>query len=247
MTSALLKPLVVVTGASSGFGVEIAKLFSAAGYPLLLVARRLKLMQALNLPNTLCKEVDVTDYKQFESAVREAEAVYGKCDLMINNAGVMLLEKIWDQDIEEWHRMLEVNLKGVMNGHKIVMRDMIDRRHGTVINVSSIAGRKSFGNHAAYCATKFGVHALSETVREEAAPYNVRVMVVAPGAAETELLGHSTNESIVEGYKSWKASTLDQGISLDPVHIASSCKFMYEMPQEVNIRELVLASTKQNA
>ncbi|EGG14242.1 Short-chain dehydrogenase/oxidoreductase [Cavenderia fasciculata] len=240
----LIKKLVVITGASSGFGVELAKLFSAAGHPLLLVARRLELMQALNLPNTICTKVDVTDYKAFEDAVRDAEAVYGPTDLLIGNAGVMKLEKVWDQDPKEWQEMLNVNVLGVMNGMKIVLKDMMARNSGTIINISSVAGRKAFGNHAAYCGTKFGVHAISETVREEVCATNVRVSVVAPGAAETELLGHTSNDSIIEGYKAWKQTM--GGKSMDAVHVATSCKFIYDLPQEVNLRELVIAPTKQN-
>ncbi|EUJ42101.1 SDR family oxidoreductase [Brochothrix campestris] len=240
-----MKPLIVITGASSGFGKEMALQFSAAGHPILLLARRIEPMIDLNLPNTLVKAVDVTDFNAFAAAVAEAEKKYGKVDCLINNAGVMLLGNIWQQDITEWQTMLDVNVKAVLNGTKIVLSDMMTRNEGTIINVSSIAGKKTFGNHAAYCATKYGVHALTETVREEVSSYNVRIMLVAPGAAETELLGHTTDENIKDGYNQWKETM--GGTSLNPVHVATSVKFMYEMPQSVNIRELVIAATKQDS
>ncbi|ANZ97789.1 oxidoreductase [Brochothrix thermosphacta] len=240
-----MKKLIVITGASSGFGKEMALHFSAAGHPLLLLARRTAPMLALNLPNTLVKEVDVTNFKAFEAAIHEAESIYGKVDLLVNNAGLMLLGNIWTQDPAEWQTMLNVNVQGVLNGSKIVLADMMARNEGSIINVSSIAGKKTFGNHAAYSATKYGVHALTETIREEVSATNVRVMLVAPGAAETELLQHTTDNDIKEGYNEWKETM--GGISLDPKHVANSVKFMYDLPQEVSIRELVIAATKQGS
>jgi NADP-dependent 3-hydroxy acid dehydrogenase YdfG len=157
--------LIVITGASSGFGLEMAKLFANAGYPLLLLARRIEKMEKLSLPNTICRKVDVTQKQEFEAAVHEAEAKYGKTDLLINNAGVMLLGDIATQDAKEWKTMLDVNVMGVMNGMQIVMNDMKERRSGTIINVSSIAGIQAFGNHAAYCASKFGVTGLTRVAR----------------------------------------------------------------------------------
>ncbi|MGL4969833.1 MAG: SDR family oxidoreductase, partial [Fusobacteriaceae bacterium] len=157
-----MKKLVVITGASSGFGRELAKQFSNDGYPLLLLARRLERLEEMNLPNTICKKVDVTNKAEFESAVRFAEEKYGKTDLIINNAGVMLLGNLETQNSNEWQQMLDVNVMGVMNGMQIVMGDMKERKTGTIINISSIAGVKPFGNHAAYCASKYGVVGLSE-------------------------------------------------------------------------------------
>ena len=239
-----MKKLVVITGASSGFGEEMAHLFSRAGHPLLLLARRIEKMKAFNLPNTLVKALDVTDYDAFKQAVDEAEALYGKVDLLVNNAGVMLLGKVWDQNPGEWQRMLDVNVKGLLNGTQLVLKDMMARNEGSIINISSIAGRKTFGNHAVYCGTKFAVHAITETIREEVASTNVRVMVVSPGAAETELLGHTTNQAIKDDYQAWKETM--GGKSMNARHVAETVKFMYDMPQAVTVREVVLAPTKQD-
>lgn len=237
--------LIVITGASSGFGVEMAKEFSNAGYPLLLIARRLENMEALNLPNTMCRKVDVTKKEEFESAVREAEAVYGPTDLMVNNAGVMLLGDIATQDANEWKRMLDVNVMGVMNGMQIVMTAMKERQCGTIINVSSIAGVQPFGNHGAYCASKYGVTGLTRVARGEMSAHNIRVLSVLPGAVGTELLSHTTDEGIKDGYNEWKTAV--GAVNITANDVAQTIKFAYEMPQGVSLREIVITDTKQDA
>ena len=240
-----MKKLVVITGASSGFGKALALEFNKAGYPLLLLARRIELLKEMNLENAICEKVDVTDKDAFERAVRNAEALYGKTDLIINNAGVMLLGNLENQDSKEWQRMLDVNVIGVMNGMQIVMNDMKERQSGTIINISSIAGVKPFANHAAYCASKYGVIGLSEVTRGELSPYNVRVMRVCPGAVDTELLSHTTNEEIKDGYNDWKSSVGVNSIKTEDV--AKTIKFAYELPQGVNLREIQIADTRQDA
>lgn len=241
------KSLVVITGASSGFGAEIAKLFNQAGFPLLLLGRRVEKIEALplNFDDVMIEKVDVTDYKAFEGSIKKAEAVYGPVDLLVNNAGVMLLGNVLDQDPSEWQTMMNTNVMGVLNGMQIVLPSMKERNHGTVINMSSLAGKKTFTNHAAYVASKFGVHGLSETIREELSGSNVRVSMVAPGAAETELLTHVTDQGALTDYQAWKESM--GGITLNPLHVAESVKFIYDMPQEVNIREIDIAATAQDA
>ncbi len=241
-----MKKLVVITGANGGFGTEMSKMFSSAGHPTLLIGYGdVSNLEELNLENSIIENVDVTDYGKLESVIKHAEEVYGKTDLLINNAGVMLLGNLWNQDPSEWQRMININVMGVMNGIQVVLNDMISREEGTIINISSIAGIKSFPNHAAYCATKFGVHAITETLREEVSASNVRVLTIAPGAAETKLLTHTTSQEIKDGYIAWKETM--GGVSLDPKQIAIASKYMYDLPQEVSVRELVIASTKQGA
>jgi len=241
------KPLVVITGASSGFGAEDAKLFNAAGYPMLLLGRRVEKIKALplNFDNVLVDAVDVTDQAALATAIRQAETQYGPTDLLINNAGVMLLGNVTRQDPKEWQTMLDTNVMGVLNGTQIVLPGMIERQHGTIINMSSIAGFKAFANHAAYVASKFGVHGLSETIRQEVANDNVRISLVAPGAGETELLTHVTDASALKDYEAWKDTM--GGLTLDPKYVAQTVKFIYDMPQEVNVREIDLAATRQDS
>jgi NADP-dependent 3-hydroxy acid dehydrogenase YdfG len=239
-----MKKLIVITGASSGIGEATAKLFSANGYPLLLLARRKERMEALNLPNTISKAVDVTNLEALKAAVKEAEAEFGPTDTIINNAGVMLLGNVLDQDPSEWEKMLDVNVKGLLHGVNAVAKGMVERRQGTIINISSIAGKKSFSNHVAYVGTKFAVHGLTENLREELSQHNVRVVTIAPGAVKTELLGHTTDKQIVKDYTAWAADT---GAIISAEDVASAIFFAHQAPQNVCIREIVLAATNQGA
>ena len=237
-----MKELVVITGASSGIGSELAKRFSAEGHPLLLLSRRKENMEALQLPDCITEAVDILDLDAYRAAVQKAENRYGKTGLLINNAGVMLLGDPWTQDVNEWHSMVDVNVKGVMNGFSLVLADMVARKSGTIVSISSIAGRKTFGQHAAYCASKFAVHALSEGIREEVCKDNVRVIVIGPGVTDTELLSHTTSDPIKDSYNDWKQQI---GGPMSPKVVADTIYFVYNQPQNVCIREVLLAPTMQ--
>ena len=154
----------------------------------------------------------------------------------------MLLGDVASQDADEWRRMFDVNVLALLNGMQAVLEPMKSRNSGTIINISSIAGKKTFLSHAAYCGTKFAVHAMSENVREEVADSGVRVITIAPGAVETELLSHTTSAEIKDGYGDWKVS-MGGAIVLDD--IARSVLFAFEQPQNVCIREVVIAATRQ--
>jgi NADP-dependent 3-hydroxy acid dehydrogenase YdfG len=137
-------------------------------------------MEKLNLPDCLCEKVDITDLEAYQNAVDKAEKLFGPTDLLINNAGVMLLENLQTQDPKNYKKMLDVNVLGVLHGTHIVLDGMIKRKQGTIINISSIAGIKSFPNHVVYCATKAAVCLFSEALREEVCKSGVRVSVVCP-------------------------------------------------------------------
>lgn len=241
---AYMKKLVVITGASSGIGKAVAQQLSALGHPLLLIARRVEKLEQLNLANCLCEKVDVTEQESFARAIAKAEQQFGDVDLLVNNAGVMLLGQMDTQDPSEWKTMFDVNVLGLLNGMHCVLASMKARNTGTIINISSVAGRKTFPNHAVYCGTKFAVHAITENTREEVADSNVRVITIAPGAVETELLSHTTSTAIKAGYDDWKKS---MGGILAAEDVANSISFAYQQPQHVCIREIVLATTKQPA
>ena len=238
----MTKSLIVITGASSGIGAAMAKRFSAAGHSLLLVARRIEKIEALGLPNAMCRQVDVTNAEAFKAAIKEAEAKFGAVDCLINNAGLMMLGQIDTQDPSEWQRMYDVNVMALLNGIQAVLANMKARNHGTIMNISSIAGKKSFPNHAAYVGTKFAVSAITENVREEVADTGVRVMAICPGAVETELLGHTSDQEIIDGYQAWKDA---MGGVLHADDIARTAEFMYAQPQGVNIRDVVITATRQ--
>ena len=236
------KPLVAITGASSGIGEEAARAFSREGYPLLLMARRVERLEALSLPDCLCEKVDVTDLESFKKAIEKGEGKFGPVDCLVNNAGVMLLGKAHLQDTGEWERMLDVNVKGMLNGIHLVLKGMIERQAGTIINIASVAGIKPGPNLAIYSGTKFAVRAISESIREEAAPHDVRVIVISPGLVETELLEHTTVRELKEGFENLKEG---MGGFLEPSDVAGAILYAYKQPHNVCVREIVLAPTKQ--
>merc|ERR1719183_397980 len=148
------------------------------------------------------------------------------------------------QEASEWDTMINVNIKGVLNGMKAVLGGMKERKAGTVINVSSIAGRAVFDNHAVYCGVKFACTAISEAVRQECCAFGVRVICVEPGVVETPLLSHTTDEAVVEGYKAWKEDGL-KSAPLLPEDVARVSLFAFQQPPHVCIREIVIGPTFQ--
>lgn len=210
----------------------------------MLLARRVEKLDALNLPNTMTAKVDVNDREAFKAAIAAAEAKFGPVDGIVNNAGIMLLGEFAEQDPKEWEQMFQVNVIGLLNGINAVASSMKARRQGTIINISSIAGIKTFPNHVAYVGTKFAVSGLSENLREEMAPHNVRVITIEPGAVETALLSHTTDQSVIDSYQEWKESI---GGAIAPEDIANAIVYAYNQPQNVCVREIVIAATRQAA
>ena len=238
----MIKPLIAITGASSGIGEETARAFSREGYPLLLMARRVERLGALGLPDCMCEKVDVTDLESFRKAVLKAEERFGPIDCLVSNAGVMLLSKAHLQDPAEWDRMVDLNVKGMLNGIHLVLENMIERQTGTIVNIASVAGLKPGPNLAVYSGTKFAVRAITESIREEAAPHNVRVTVISPGLVQTELLDHTTVPELKDSFEDLKER---MGGFLDPEEISNAILYAYRQPQNVCVREIVLAPTRQ--
>jgi len=199
-------------------------------------------MENLKLPNSLAKPVDVLDLAEFDKAVAEAEALYGPTDLLINNAGYMNLEHSAQQSPDEWKKQFEINCVGLLNCTSVIFPEMIKRKTGTIINVGSTAGRNIYDNHTAYNGTKHAVHAMSEGLRREGSPHNVRVIVVAPGMVDSELTSGTSNQQILADRESYRQS-IDGALSSDD--IARAMLFAYQQPQNLCIWELALSPTKQ--
>ena len=235
-------PLVMVTGASSGIGAATALAFAEHGYPLLMVARRAEPMEKLGLANAVCRSVDITDDGAVKAAIDEAEALYGSVDLLVNNAGLMPLGQIHEQDPAQWQELFEVNCLALLRASQFVLPGMMARKRGTILNVSSIAGRYTFNNHTAYCGTKYAVHAITESMRKEYAPHGIRLGVIAPGIVDTNLLSSTGDQSIVDSYVAHR-DNIGGGLSAQVV--AEAIRSMYELPQDVNMREIVIAPTMQ--
>jgi hypothetical protein len=236
------KPLVAVTGASSGIGEAVAKAFSAAGHPVLMMARRLDRMEALNLPDSMARKVDVRDRAAIAAAVKEAEEKYGPVDMMFANAGIARLADIGRQPPEEWDEMIDINTKGMLNTVHAVMAGMMERRQGTLFMMSSIAGRKVYPDHTVYCGTKFFVHAISESLRDYLSDYDVRVVVLSPGVIETEVLNAVLDPKTLASYK---ANKVKMGGGIGPEHVANLMLHAYQMPQNALVQEIVITPTRQ--
>lgn len=237
--------LVVVTGASSGIGLECARLFCKEGYPVLCLARSIDSMKSQlgSLPHVMIEKCDVTNLKEFEDTIRKAEQVYGPTFCLINNAGIMYLGLMDDQDYQEWCAMIDTNIKGYLNGIKCVARGMKERRKGCIIDVSSLAGIRNYERHTAYCGTKGAIQMITEGLRQEMASHNVKVVAICPGCVDTEIIENTTNEKFKKDYEQWRQS-MELGI-LQPEDVANACLFAYQQPARCCVREIQLAPTNQ--
>jgi NADP-dependent 3-hydroxy acid dehydrogenase YdfG len=234
-----------VTGASSGIGAATAAALSRAGATVALAARRRERLDALAEQlegEASIHEVDVTDEQQARSFVEQAHAEHGGLHMLVNNAGVMLLGPVMGSDPADWRRMLDVNLWGLLVCTHTALPLIAQSGGGDVVNVSSVAGRRADAGAAVYNMTKFGVHAFSEALRQEALHAGVRVTVVAPGFVETELQGHNTDPVVVQAM----AKARDQiGETLQPEDIADSIVYAVTRPPHVCLNELVVRPTRQ--
>jgi NADP-dependent 3-hydroxy acid dehydrogenase YdfG len=234
-----------VTGASSGIGAATATALSRAGATVALAARRRERLDALAGQlegEASIHEVDVTDEQQARSFVEEAHAEHGGLHLLVNNAGVMLLGPVMGSDPADWRRMLDVNLWGLLVCTHAALPLIAQSGGGDVVNVSSVAGRRADAGAAVYNMTKFGVHAFSEALRQEALHAGVRVTVVAPGFVETELQGHNTDPVVVQAM----AKAREQiGETLQPEDIADAIVYAVTRPPHVCLNEVLVRPTRQ--
>ena len=234
-----------VTGASSGIGAATATALSRAGAAVALGARRRdrleELAQSLEGPASI-HEVDVTDEQQARSFVEAAHAEHGGLHVLVNNAGLMLLGAVQGADTTEWRRMLDVNLWGLLVCSHTALPLIAGSGGGDIVNVSSVAGRRADAGAAVYNMTKFGVHAFSEALRQEALHDGVRVTVVAPGFVETELQGHNTDPVVV---RAMSRSREQIGEVLKPEDIADAIVHAVTRPAYVCVNEVVVRPTGQ--
>ncbi len=238
--------VVVITGASSGLGEAAAKHLSALGATVVLGARRAGRIEKLareiqdNGGKALAIAMDVTKRDQVKKLVDSAVEQFGRVDVILNNAGIMPLSPMDRLNVEEWDRMIDVNLKGVLNGIAAVLPYMKAQQSGQIINTSSVAGHKVFTGSAVYSATKYAVRALTEGLRMEVKPYNIRTTIVCPGAVKTELLEHITEADIQQANKDYVGT-----VGLDPDSFARVVAFAISQPEEVDINEIIFRPTSQ--
>lgn len=241
--------IALVTGASSGIGEATAKALARAGMKVGIAARRGERLHALKTEieelggHALVLEMDVADKASVEEGVKKLIQVYGAIDISVNNAGLMPLSNIDEFRTDEWDRMVDVNIKGVLNLSAAVLPHMIKQHSGHIINTSSVAGRKVFGQgFAVYSATKFAVSAFTEGLRMEVGQkHNIRVTSIQPGATATELFNQTTNEEFVQ----MMAGFAGQVEFLLPSDIADTVLYAVSAPDHVNIAELYVMPTNQ--
>jgi NADP-dependent 3-hydroxy acid dehydrogenase YdfG len=235
----------VVTGASSGIGEATARALSAAGASVALGARRTDRLEAIASRlegETLVRAVDVSDEEQARDFIQAAHDELGGLHILVNNAGVMLLGPVADADTEEWRRMIGVNLLGLLYCTHAALPLIGQSGGGDIVNVSSVAGRRADAGAAVYNMTKFGVHAFSEALRQEALHAGIRVTTVAPGFVETELQGHNRNPLVK---KAMERAREQIGEVLHAQDIAEAIAHAVTRPPHVCVNELVVRPTGQ--
>jgi NADP-dependent 3-hydroxy acid dehydrogenase YdfG len=238
--------VVVITGASSGLGEASARLLSAQGASVVLGARREDRIKSLADELTagggraLAVTTDVTHRDQVKKLVDAAVQACGRIDVMINNAGLMPQSLLEHLKLDEWDRMIDVNIKGVLYGIAAALPYMQKQKAGHIINVSSVAGHRVGPGTAVYAATKYAVRALSEGLRQEVKPYNIRTTVISPGAVATELPDSVTNPDAAARIHKFYA---DFAIPADS--FARAVAFAMSQPDDVDINEILFRPTRQ--
>jgi NADP-dependent 3-hydroxy acid dehydrogenase YdfG len=238
--------VVVITGASSGLGEAAARLLSAEGAIVVLGARRADRIESLadeltrNGGKALAVTTDVTDYDQVKKLVDAAVQSYGRVDVMLNNAGLMPHSPLERGKINDWDQMIDVNIKGVLYGIAAALPHMKEQKSGHFINVSSVAGHKIRPGGVVYAATKHAVRVISEGLRMEVKPYNIRTTVISPGAVATELIDRITEPDIRESVRK-----MAEEIALPAETFAQMVAFVIGQPDEVDVNEILFRPTRQ--
>jgi NADP-dependent 3-hydroxy acid dehydrogenase YdfG len=243
VTQDIKDKVVVITGASSGLGEAAARHLSRHGAKLVLGARRLERLQALakelSLGNDAAVQTDVTQCPQVKHLVDHAVQSHGRIDAIINNAGLMAHSLLERGRVQEWDRMIDVNIKGVLYGIAAALPYMRAQKSGHIINVSSVAGHKVAPGGAVYSATKHAVRVISEGLRQEVKPYNIRTTVISPGAVATELPNGTTDPDMAERVR----KTYQMAIPAES--FADMVVFAMSQPEDVDVNEILFRPTRQ--
>jgi NADP-dependent 3-hydroxy acid dehydrogenase YdfG len=245
--ASLSEKVAIITGASSGIGEATALALAAQGAQVVVVARRgdrlEKVAQQISETGGKALQIiaDVTDEVQVRQMVDKAQAELGRVDILVNNAGVMLLGPIDGADTEDWRRMVNLNVLGLMYATHAVLPLMKAQGEGHIINISSVAGRTASANVGVYNATKWGVGAFSEALRQEVHKDKIRVTVIEPGIVATELGEHITNTEVKERLQARVAAMTP----LESEDIAAAIVYAVTQPPRVNVNEILIRPTDQ--
>ena len=233
----------IVTGASSGIGVAVSKKLVDEGYNVMMAARRVDRLEALAAElgeKAAFRATDVTSAEDLIALVAATDETFGQTDVLINNAGIMPLSPMSGRRTEDWDNMIDVNVRGVLHGIDAVLPQMIERKDGHIINVSSVAGLAVTPISSVYSATKFGVRAISDGLRQEMTGHNVRVTIVTPGGVNTELADSITDSNLRAALEAHL--TFD---FLEPENIADAVVYALDQPASVCVGEIVIRPTGQ--
>ncbi|WP_145133848.1 SDR family oxidoreductase [Paenibacillus sp. Y412MC10] len=240
--SEINEKVVVITGASSGIGEATAKLLASRGAHVVMGARRVEKLEALASliqaegGSALYQQLDVTSIEQMQSIIRLAQSRFGRVDVIVNNAGVMPLSPLEALKIDEWNRMIDVNIRGVLHGIAAGLPVMKEQQSGHMINVASIGAYSVTPTAAVYCATKYAVRAITEGLRQEM-DADIRVTLVSPGVTESELAESITDNEAREFMKTYRRNALPASA------IARAIAYAIEQPADVDVNELVVRPT----
>ena len=233
---------IIITGASSGIGSATAKLLASHGAQMVIAARREDRLKELKKEieeeggSALIVTTDVSKRQDMEVLVQKSLDEYGNIDVMINNAGIMPMSFIKNLKVDEWERTIDVNLKGTMFGVAAVLPHMLEKEDGHIVNLCSILGRKAIPGAAIYCATKFGIQAFCDSLRQELTPTkNIRITAIEPGGVNTEIDSTITDEEM----KKFTNETRNRGM-LEAIDIAEGILYAISQPPRVDVSEVLI-------
>lgn len=244
--SAINGKVVVITGASSGIGEATARLLASQGAHVVIGARRLDRLESLAAAiraeggSAVYQELDVTALEQMQAIIRLAQSRFGRLDVVLNNAGVMPLSPLEALKIDEWNRMIDVNIRGVLHGIAAGLPVMKEQGFGHFINVASIGAYAVSPTAAVYCATKYAVRAITEGLRQEVGR-NIRATLVSPGVTESELAESITDDKAKQLMKEYRRDAIPASA------IARAIAYAIEQPADVDVNELVVRPASQLA
>jgi NADP-dependent 3-hydroxy acid dehydrogenase YdfG len=237
----------VITGASSGIGEATAEALAAEGAAVVVAARREERLEDLvgringDAGKALAVACDVTDEQQAHDLIRRSRDEFGRVDILVNNAGVMQLSKVQRGLSDEWRTMFEVNVLGLLYATDAVIEVMKEQGSGHLVNISSLASRGTRPGLGVYSGTKMAVNGISESLRQELLEDNIRVTMVEPGAVETELPEHITDEEAKEGL----SGLLEKLEPLQAEDIANAIVYVVTQPERVSINEILIRPSQQ--
>ncbi|GEN94745.1 SDR family oxidoreductase [Pediococcus ethanolidurans] len=241
--------VVVIMGASSGIGAATAKLLANKGAKLSLAARRLDRLEAIQRsnPDATIKvfKADVTDEKAVQTVIDETVASFGRIDVLFNNAGIMPVNKLDQTARNEWQQMMDINVKGVLNGIASTLPVMKQQKSGHIITTSSVLGYEVLPGYAAYSGTKYAVRAIMEGLRQEEHRNNIKTTVIAPGSVKTELFNSINNVDVRNSLETAMQQPNSEMLGLDPEEIAQAVAFVIDTPANMAVNEMIIRPTGQ--